>query len=205
METRILSVEIPDAINHGIRILQNGGLVAFPTDTVYGIGALAFNEKAIESIFVAKDRPAEKAIPVLLSGAEELAKVASIVPAMAQRLASRFWPGPLTLVIPKNSTLPEVVSATDTVGVRMPDDPTALALLKEVGPLAVTSANISGGMNPSSADEVFAQMRGRIELILDGGLTSGRMPSTVVDCTKKEPVILRAGPVSLEEITTALK
>lgn len=204
MKTKILSGESPEAILRAVRVLQKGGLVAFPTDTVYGIGALVFNENAVESIFVAKDRPLEKAIPVLLSGAGQVGKVASSMPEMAKRLASRFWPGPLTLVIPKKPGLPVSVSATDTIGVRMPDDRTALALLKEVGPMAVTSANISGGANPSSADEVFAQMNGRIELILDGGRTSGGMPSTVVDCTKDKPFILRVGPVSLEEITSAL-
>ena len=115
MNTQILTVNSPDAIIIILQVLKAGGLVAFPTDTVYGVGALAFDGKAVESIFVAKDRPIEKAIPVLLSEAEELDKVASDVPTMARRLADRFWPGPLTLVVPKKKTLPEPVSATNTV------------------------------------------------------------------------------------------
>jgi L-threonylcarbamoyladenylate synthase len=204
MNTQILTVNSPDAIIIILQVLKAGGLVAFPTDTVYGVGALAFDGKAVESIFVAKDRPIEKAIPVLLSEAEELDKVASDVPTMARRLADRFWPGPLTLVVPKKKTLPKPVSATNTVGVRVPDNPTAHTLLRSAGPMAVTSANISGGLSPTTAGEVFAQLSGRIELILDGGRTPGGAASTVVDCTQKEPAILRVGPITIEEIKSAL-
>jgi len=204
MKTRILSANSPDAIPIVLDILGVGGLVAFPTDTVYGVGALAFDGTAVESIYAAKDRPNEKAIPVLLSDASELDKVASHVPAMALKLASRFWPGPLTLVVPKNLALPDPVSANDTVGVRIPDNTIARTLLRSAGPMAVTSANISGGKNPTTAEEVFAQLNGRIELILDGGRTAGGVVSTVVDCTQMEPAILRAGPISLEEINSVL-
>lgn len=123
---------------------------------------------------------------------------------MAQRLATRFWPGPLTLVMPKIATLPQVVSGTETVGVRVPDNPVARALLHSAGPMAVTSANRSGGLSPSTAEEVFEQLNERIPLILDGGRTPGGIASTVVDCTQTEPSILRAGPISLEEIKSAL-
>jgi len=204
MKTRILSANSPDAIPIVLDILGVGGLVAFPTDTVYGVGALAFDGTAVESIYAAKDRPNEKAIPVLLSDASELDKVASHVPAMALKLASRFWPGPLTLVVPKNLALPDPVSANDTVGVRIPDNTIARTLLRSAGPMAVTSANISGGKNPTTAEEVFVQLNGRIELILDGGRTAGGVASTVVDCTQMEPAILRAGPISLEEINSVL-
>jgi L-threonylcarbamoyladenylate synthase len=204
MKTHILPASSQDSIGIILQTLQAGGLVAFPTDTVYGIGALAFNEDAVKSIYFAKGRTTEKAIPILLGEAEEIDKVASVVPTLARRLAERFWPGPLTLVIPKKATLPESVSSTDTVGVRIPDNPTTHALLRLAGPMAVTSANISGGLSPSTAQEVFDQLGGRIELILDGGKTSGGIPSTVVDCTKSEPVILRKGPISLKEILSAL-
>jgi L-threonylcarbamoyladenylate synthase len=204
MKTHILPANSQDSLGIILQALQAGGLVAFPTDTVYGIGAMAFNDDAVKSIYLAKGRTNEKAIPILLGEAEEIEKVASAVPAMARRLAERFWPGPLTLVIPKNATLPESVSSTDTVGVRIPDNPTTHALLRLAGPMAVTSANISGGLSPSTAQEVYDQLGGRIELILDGGKTSGGIPSTVVDCTKSEPIILRDGPVSLKEIISAL-
>jgi L-threonylcarbamoyladenylate synthase len=204
MQTRILSINSPYTIPHILSVLEAGGLVAFPTDTVYGVGALAFNSAAVESIYTAKGRSIEKAIPVLLGDAKDLDKVASNVSPMALRLASRFWPGPLTLVVPKNPMLPEAVSANDTVGVRVPDNAIARTLLRSAGPMAVTSANISGGNNPTTSEEVFAQLNGRIGLILDGGRTLGGRPSTVVDCIQREPSILREGPISLEEIKSAL-
>lgn len=204
MNTQIISADSQNAISHAVEILRAGGLVAFPTDTVYGIGALAFDGKTVESIYTAKDRPIEKAIPVLLGDADDLDKVASNVPDMARRLAARFWPGPLTLVIPKIPTLPESVSATETVGVRVPDHATARALLRAAGPMAVTSANISGKPSPSTADEVFSQLGGRIDLILNGGKTPGGVPSTLVDCTKAKPEILREGPISSKDIESAL-
>lgn len=204
MKTQILDAHSPDSIERALIVLKSGGLVAFPTDTVYGVGSLAFDGKAVESIYLAKDRPIEKAIPVLLGDADDLDQVASEVPMMARRLAIRFWPGPLTLVVPKKLTLPESVSATNTVGVRVPDHPAARALLRAAGPMAVTSANISGQASPSTAEEVLAQLGGRIEVILDGGKTPGGVPSTLVDCTGSEPVILRAGPIAPPEIKAAL-
>lgn len=204
MNTRILPANSKGSLGIMLQALQAGGLVAFPTDTVYGIGTLAFDEDAVKSIYLAKGRTNEKAIPILLGEAEEIEKVASAVPDMARTLAERFWPGPLTLVIPKNASLPESVSSTDTVGVRIPDNPITHALLRLAGPMAVTSANISGGLSPSTAQEVFDQLGGRIELILDGGKTSGGIPSTVVDCTRSVPIILREGPISLNEILSAL-
>jgi L-threonylcarbamoyladenylate synthase len=204
MNTLILPVSSPDAIPRALEILRGGGLVAFPTDTVYGVGALAFNAAAVESIYAAKNRPNEKAIPVLLGGADDLAKVTSSIPPMALTLAARFWPGPLTLVVPKHPDLPEAVSAMATVGVRVPDHPVARRLLQASGPMAVTSANLSGHASPSTAEEVFEQLSGRITLILDGGRTPGGVPSTVVDCAGAEPKILREGPVTWDEIARAL-
>ena len=204
MKTEVVSSTSPDAIRRALEILQSGGLVAFPTDTVYGVGALAFDQRAIESIYAAKDRPVEKAIPVLIGDKDDLAKVADDVPLVALRLIDRFWPGPLTLVLPKLPTLPEAVSATDTVAVRVPDHEVARALLRAVGPMAVTSANISGQLSPSTAEEVFAQLGGRIPLIIDGGRTPGGIPSTLVDCTGETPRILREGSVTLEELLSAL-
>lgn len=204
-ETRLIPAAQPGAIEQALRILRAGGLAAFPTDTVYGVGALAFDGPAVESIYAAKDRPVEKAIPVLIADAEDLDKVAVDIPRMARVLAARFWPGPLTLVVPKQPTLPEAVSATATVAVRIPDHPVTRALLRAAGPMAVTSANLSGQPSPVSAEEVMRQLNGRIPLVLDGGVTPGGIPSTLVDCLGAEPVILREGPLTKEKILAALK
>ena len=201
MKTEIL----PAAnIQRALEVLQSGDIVAFPTDTVYGVGSLAFDNAAIESIYTAKDRPIEKAIPILIGDMSDLDKVAGNIPEMALRFAARFWPGPLTCIVPKQPTLPAAVSATPTVAVRIPDHPDALTLLRAAGPMAVTSANISGGENPTTAQEVFDQLKGRIPLILDGGKTPGGIPSTLVDCTGESPKILREGPLSLENLISAL-
>jgi len=192
-------------IQPALEILRYGGLVAFPTDTVYGLGSLAFDHNAIESIYTAKDRPIEKAIPILIGEMKDLDLVAESIPQMAQDFASRFWPGPLTCVIPKKLTLPPAISATSTVAVRIPDHRDALALLRAAGPMAVTSANISGAPSPTTAKEVYSQLNGRIPLILDGGSTPGGIPSTIVDCSGESPVILREGSVSLENLLAALK
>lgn len=204
MKTHIISADSPDAIPHALEVLRSGGLVAFPTDTVYGVGALAFDGSAVTSIYVAKDRPAEKAIPVLLSDGKELDRVATHVSEMARRLAARFWPGPVTLVLPKKPTLPGAVSSLPTVGVRVPAHATARALLHAAGPMAVTSANISSQASPSTAQEVLDQLGDRIALVLDGGRTPGGVSSTLVNCSGSEPTILRMGPVSLEAIRSAL-
>jgi L-threonylcarbamoyladenylate synthase len=203
METKIIPAS-PESLRLACDVLRAGGLVAFPTDTVYGVGALASDGAAVESIYVAKDRPVEKAIPVLIGDLDDLAKVSLDIPEIALKLATRFWPGPLTLVVPKHPDLPEAVSAAPTVGVRVPDHPVARALLRAAGPMAVTSANLSGQPNPSTAQEVFAQLGGRIALILDGGKTPGGVPSTVVDCAGAQPQVLRAGPILQDELQSVL-
>jgi L-threonylcarbamoyladenylate synthase len=201
MKTEIIPA---DKIERALEILRGGGIVAFPTDTVYGLGALAFDNEAIESIYKAKDRPIEKAIPILIGDVDDLRKVTDNLPDMARIFGSRFWPGSLTCVVPKKQTLPPAVSSTPTVAVRIPDHPDARALLRAAGPMAVTSANISGQTSPSTAQEVYEQLNGRIPLILDAGKTKGGVPSTLVDCTGEMPVILREGPISLEELLAAL-
>lgn len=192
-------------IETALTILQTGGIVAFPTDTVYGLGTLAFDNAAIESIYTAKDRPVEKAIPILIGDLSDLDKITDTIPDMALRFAARFWPGPLTCIVPKKRTLPPAVSATSTVAVRIPDHHDALALLRAAGPMAVTSANISGKQSPTTAQEVHEQLHGRISLILDGGKTPGGIPSTLVDCTGGQPIILREGPISMDELLAAIR
>ena len=205
MNTLIVSSDAPTTIQQALEILNAGGLVAFPTDTVYGVGCLAFDGKAVESIYAAKDRPIEKAIPVLIADESDLDKVGTNVPEIAHKIASRFWPGPLTILVPKKPELPESVSSMETVGIRIPDHAVARALLRATGPMAVTSANISGQTSPSTAEEVFDQLSGRIPLIIDGGKTPGGVPSTLVDCTGGNINILRPGPVSLENLLSAAK
>jgi L-threonylcarbamoyladenylate synthase len=203
-KTRIIHGSRREAILQALDVLRMGGLVAFPTDTVYGVGALAFDARAVEAIYAAKERPNEKAIPVLLAGPEQLALVSMDLPPQARILADRFWPGAVTLVVPKHPDLPEAVSAGATVGVRVPDHPIALALLRLSGPLAVTSANLSGKPSPLTAMDVLQQLEGRIGLILDGGRVPGGVSSTVVDCTVPEIRVLREGPISERQIRQVL-
>lgn len=200
MQTRLLLVREENWLDQAIAILRSGGLVAFPTDTVYGVGALAFDNTAIEQIYLVKGRAAEKAIPVLIGEMDQLAEIVAEIPPSALRLAARFWPGPLTLVLPRHPNLPPAISATPTVGVRLPDHAVARALLRAAGPMAVTSANLSGRASPVTANEVLEQLGGRIPLILDGGATPGGIPSTIVDCSGASPRLLRPGPIPLEAI-----
>jgi len=202
MSTLIIPTDHPEAIERAVSVLRRGGLVAFPTDTVYGVGAIAFNPQAVARIYEVKGRPRSKAIPLLLTDAADLPLVAESIPPLAERLAERFWPGPLTLVLHKRAIVPDVVTAGgDTVAVRVPDHPVARALIAALGtPLAATSANRSGEPSPVTAEEVLAQLGGRIDLILDGGHCPGGVPSTVLDLTVSPPAVLRPGPVSAQEI-----
>ena len=205
MKTEVLLASHPVALPHAADILRHGGTVAFPTDTVYGLAALPAVAEYVERLYIVKGRNSERAIAVLIGSPADLPKVAVSPSQAALLLAKHFWPGPLTLIVPRHPDLPEVLSPMPTIGVRMPNHPLALALLRMVGPLAVTSANISGGKNTTSAQEVLAQLKGRVHLVIDGGRTHGGVPSTVVDCTTAEPAILRKGPISMEDLMEALK
>jgi L-threonylcarbamoyladenylate synthase len=204
VHTRMLSADSPDALTSALDILRRSGLVAFPTDTVYGLGVLVGDLAGIQRLYRVKGRQSAKAIPVLLSSLDDLPLVAAEINPAVQRLAEYFWPGPLTLVVPRRPDLPAQLSPYPTIGVRIPDHPVALALLRLAGPMAVTSANRSGQPSPSTAQEVRHQLGGRIELILDAGRTPGGVSSTVVDCSGLEPVILRQGPIGLGELRMAL-
>ena len=199
IQTRLLSVRDPSWLEVALDALQGGGLVAFPTDTVYGVGALAFDGDAVKRIYRAKGRSGEKSIPILVGGWEQVVLVGS-PSEPAARLASAFWPGPLTIVVHRNEAVPGAIGPGETVGVRAPDHPVALDLLRSAGPLATSSANRSGEANATIAAEVVGALGGRIAVIVDGGKCPGGRPSTVVDCTGLEPVLLREGPVSFERI-----
>jgi L-threonylcarbamoyladenylate synthase len=200
MKTNLVPASSPSAMTAALEVLRGGGLVAFPTDTVYGVAALITDAAAIERLFLAKERSTQKAIAVLIGDLAQIEMVAAQIPARARRLAERFWPGALTLVVPRHAGLPVNLSPTATIGVRMPDHAFARELLRLAGPLATTSANLSGGPNPRDAQEVMAQLDGRIELVIDGGAAPGGVPSTVVDCTGEELSILREGAISKESI-----
>jgi L-threonylcarbamoyladenylate synthase len=204
MITEIIKAESSNAISHAVDVLKHGGLVAFPTDTVYGLAAMPFNEENVEGLFSAKGRSNTRAIAILIGDYQDLQRIADRFDETSLRLAGSFWPGPLTLVVPKLASLPEALSPDGTIGVRMPDHPVALALLRAIGPLAVTSANISGQGNATTADEVFTQLAGRVHLILDGGRTSGGVPSTVISCSTDVISILREGPITRKNIDDAL-
>lgn len=203
-ETRVVPADEPGAVDRAVQVVRRGGLVAFPTDTVYGVGTAAFDPEAVLRIYQAKGRSEMKAIPVLLSGPEDLERVTAVVNSELRRLAARFWPGPLTLVVSKHTDIPAEVSADATVGLRVPDHAVARALLAGAGPMAVTSANRSGGADPTTAAQVLADLGEAVELILDGGRAPGGRPSTVIDCTQRPPRLIRPGPVSLEAVLECL-
>jgi L-threonylcarbamoyladenylate synthase len=191
-----------DAIARAALILQSGGLVAFPTETVYGLGANALDAAAVAKIFTAKGRPAGNPIIVHVAELADAKKLVSAWPVLAQTLAEHFWPGPLTLVLPRRASVPDLVTAGGpTVAVRMPAHPVALALLRACGlPLAAPSANRSTEISPTLPAHVLAGLADRIDLLLDGGPTTGGLESTVLDVTTDPPRLLRPGLVTTAEL-----
>jgi L-threonylcarbamoyladenylate synthase len=199
MQTITLKADEPGAVERAAEMLRKHKLVAFPTDTVYGLGALAFESADVAAVYRAKERPPDKAIAILLADVSMVDQVAEHVPGVARLLMSKFWPGALTLIVPKRSDIPEVVSGGSTIGVRVPALDLTRELLRRTGPLAVTSANRSAQPSPRSASEVLAQLEGRIHAVLDGGETGGT-PSTVLDCSQTPPSIARLGPITEEQL-----
>lgn len=184
------------------RVIRDGGIVAFPTETVYGLGANAFDASAVAKIFVAKGRPSDNPIIVHIASMRDLGRVARGVPPIAKRLAREFWPGPLTLVLQKRDMIPPVVTGgLGTVAVRIPDHPVALALIRASGvPIAAPSANISGKPSPTTAAHVRHDFGDHVPIVLDGGSARIGVESTVVDCTVDPPTILRKGGLTLEAL-----
>jgi L-threonylcarbamoyladenylate synthase len=202
MHTDSIPIDDPLATELAINMLQSGGVIAFPTDTIYGVAALVHNTTAIQKLFSIKGRDQNKAIAVLIGSLTQFEHVGNLSAVNnddqvndALTLAHHFWPGALTLVVPRHPGLPEILSPLPTIGVRMPDYQPLQELLERTGPLATTSANLSGGANPTSAQQVLEQLDGRIDLLFDGGETPGPIPSTVVDCTHKRSVVLRQGAI----------
>lgn len=213
-ETKLISVSLdnPDlgTIADAAEVLRNGGLVAFPTETVYGLGADALNPDAVRKVFEAKGRPADNPLIVHIADHGQLIDLVDEIPEKAQALGKEFWPGPLTLVMKKTFLVPEIVTAgLDTVAVRMPDHPVALALIEEFGGgLVGPSANISGRPSPTTGTHVMDDLGGRINMILNAGPVEIGIESTVVDMTVEPPVILRPGGLhreSLQDIVGEIK
>jgi L-threonylcarbamoyladenylate synthase len=211
METILTSVDnIMDNKNNykqAVDILKNGGVVAFPTETVYGLGALATDEQAVQKIFEAKGRPSDNPLIVHIGKKEQVHNYASAIAVNAEKLMDAYWPGPLTLVFHK---IPGVIAANvtpgvETVAIRMPDHPVALELLRALGePLAAPSANRSGKPSPTEAAHVYKDLNGLIPLILDGGQTGVGVESTVLDMTTVPPTILRPGGITQEMIESII-
>lgn len=197
---KIISTDDPQAISSAQQVLQQDGLIAFPTDTIYGLATSAFNPTGIQKVYAAKQRPEEKALPILIGEFSQLDSLVLFISEPVRRIAQNFWPGALTLILPKGPKIPSELSAYATVGVRMPDLPFTLRLLMATGPLATTSANISNGPNPTSVQDVVAQLGNAVDLILDGGPTPGATASTVVDASGASLKILREGPIKLAEL-----
>lgn len=208
IKTEIIHVGNENAQRRAVEVLNSGGLVAFPTDTVYGLAVLPWDADALARLHEAKHRRPDKPIPLLLSDVDQLDRVATFprhFGRQIRQLTTRFWPGGLTLVLPKTGIVPSLVSRSHTVGVRVPDLLLARAIIQSAGGvLAVTSANISGQLSPITAQEVEEQLGGRIDLILDGGTSLGGIPSSVLDCTVSPPLLLRHGAVTEAALRAAI-
>lgn len=205
MKTKVIQIEEDQARKETMRLIKQGAVVAVPTDTVYGIACDVFNPKAIDQIYEIKGRERTKAIPVLMGEFSQFETISKSFSPSAKKLASVFWPGALTLVVKKNQNLPENLSVFPTVGIRIPDHDWLRELLNSTGPLAATSANLSGEKSPTTPEQVMDQLAGRIELIIDGGRCEGGIPSTVVDTTSNSIKILRQGGISEEAIFKTLE
>ncbi len=194
----------PDLLRRAVEILRQGRLVAYPTDTLYGLAAVPTDAQAIERLFEAKGRPSDRGVPLLIASPADLALVAGDVPEVASGLMQTFWPGSLTIVLP---TAPgyESPAIGETVALRVPDHPVPRELVRLLGgPITGTSANISGGADPLTADDVRSQLGDTVDLIIDGGRCRGGRPSTVVDCTVDPPRVVREGAISREELVRAV-
>ena len=207
MKTKLVKM---DALKEAGEIIRDGGLVAFPTETVYGLGADAMNSEAAARIYAAKGRPSDNPLIVHIADMEQVDLVAREVPEKAKRIMEAFWPGPLTIILNKKDSVPDgTTGGLSTVAVRMPSHPDARALIRESGRvIAAPSANISGRPSPTTADHVLEDMAGKIPMILDGGPVGIGIESTIVDMTGDEPVILRPGYITkamLEEVVGSVQ
>ncbi len=200
-----LSLSLQKQVEQAISILKQGGVAAFPTDTVYGVGAAINIEKAVAKVYQIKGRPLSRALPILLADKSQIAEVAKVVPPLAWLLADKFLPGALTMVLPKAESIPDIVTGGgNTVAVRIPAHPVPIALVRGLGvPIAGTSANLSGQPSALTSQEAHIQLDNKVDMIIDGGRCPGGQESTLVDLTGETPVILREGAISREELSDA--
>ena len=206
--TKVLKSESPEAIQVAVDTILAGGIVAIPTDTVYGLAAHGLQPNAIRRIFEVKQRSLSNAIPLLLADPDDLAEITQDIMPATQQLAEAFWPGPLSIIVFKRDSLPDVVTAGgNTVAVRMPDHPIALTLIDMVGaPVTGTSANRSGNPTPPiSSEYVMRDLGGSIDLLLDGGACPGGKASTVIDMTTQPPTLRRQGPITPVQIEEVIE
>ena len=201
-----LSAFTEHKLDAALRILREGGVVAVPTDTLYGLAADAFNPDAIERVFAVKERPEGLALPVLMADAGQLSMVAADVPLRVARVAEAFWPGPLTLIVKRKEELPSRLTAGyPTVAVRVPDHPVPRELARQLGrPITGTSANISGAADPQTVDELRRQVGDRVDLVIEEGPIPAGTASTIVDVSGDEPRLIREGAIPFEEIAALL-
>jgi len=206
VESKLL-LSIQKQVEQGISILKEGGIVAFPTDTVYGLGACISLPHAVERVYQVKKRPRNTPLPLLLADKSQIGEVAEPVPPIAWLLAERFLPGALTIVLFKSKLVPDIVTGGGkTVALRIPAHPVPVALIQGVGtPIAGTSANLSGKPSALTAEEVYAQLDNKVDLIIDGGRCPGGKESTIVDLTGETPLVLREGAISREELSDAYR
>ena len=206
LQTRRLDAARPEDLDEAVRLLRAGRLVAVPTETVYGLAADAANPEAVRGIFAAKQRPANHPLIVHLADAGQLSRWAQEIPDAAWRLAEAFWPGPLTLLLHKADAVPpEVTGGRPSIGLRVPDHPVLLRILETLdGGLAAPSANPYKRLSPTTADQVFEGLGGRIDAVLDGGPCAVGLESTIVDLTGDTPRILRAGPITRRQLSNVL-
>lgn len=194
------------SIHQSISILRDGGVVAFPTDTVYGVGVDPFQPEAVRKLYQIKGRPIDKPIPILVGSLDDVERVAQNLPSTFSQLAKQFWPGELTLIVEAKALPPEITAGGDTVGVRMPDHPVALELLQRFGgALATTSANKSDEPPATSGEEVRSALGGLVDIILDGGQTASRVASTVLDLSVSPPQIRRCGAISMDQLAPFMR
>lgn len=201
MKANVIKQSHSGSISSAKSVLFMGGVIAVPTDTVYGIACLVDNPKSINRLYDIKQRDVLKAVPVLIGTIEQIEDISSDFPESGRLLARHLWPGALTIIIKKHPELPKELTAFDTVGVRMPNHKWLRQLMEECGPLAVTSANISGDPALAGSNDVLETLGEKIDLLIDGGQCVGGIPSTVVDCTKSPVRILRIGGITKETIT----
>ena len=210
MDTKVVKIDkeqIDDEkLMEAAEILRAGGLVAFPTETVYGLGANALNEEAAKKIYAAKGRPSDNPLIAHISKPEELAPLVKEVPEAGKKLMEAYWPGPLTMIFPKSDIVPYgTTGGLDTVAIRMPSDPIANRMIALAGiPIAAPSANTSGRPSPTTAEHVYQDMNGKIEMILDGGAVGIGVESTIVDVSGPVPMLLRPGAITIEMLRETL-